>query len=253
MLPDILKQILAAKRDALAVAKAALPQSELARRCADLPPTRGFADALDAPGVRVIAEAKKASPSKGLIAPCYDPARVVRRYEALGAAACSVLTEERFFRGSLADLRAARAATALPLLRKDFLFDAYQLFEARAAGADAVLLIAAMLPNAQLADLAAQAHALGLDVLGEAHDAEEVDRLAALGLRVIGVNARDLRTFRTDLPAVRDLLTRIPPGRLAVAESAIASRADLESVGARRCLVGEALMRDPDLLPRLLK
>lgn len=253
MLPDILKQILAAKRDALAVAKAALPQSELARRCADLPPTRSFADALDAPGVRVIAEAKKASPSKGLIAPCYDPARVVRRYEALGAAACSVLTEERFFRGSLADLRAARAATALPLLRKDFLFDAYQLFEARAAGADAVLLIAAMLPNAQLADLAAQAHALGLDVLGEAHDAEEVDRLVALGLRVIGVNARDLRTFRTDLSAVRDLLTRIPPGCLAVAESAIASRADLESVGARRCLVGEVLMRDPDLLPRLLK
>ena len=253
MLPDILDKIVAAKREALAVAKAALPQSELVRRCADLPPTRGFADALDAPGIRVIAESKKASPSKGLIAPDYDPARNVRRYEALGAAACSVLTEERFFQGALADLRAARAATALPLLRKDFIFDAYQLFEARAAGADAVLLIAAMLPNAQLADLTAQAHALGLDVLGEAHDAEEVDRLVALGLRVIGVNARDLRTFRTDLSAVHGLLARIPADRIAVAESAITSKADLETVGARRCLVGEALMRDPDLLPRLLK
>ena len=253
MLPDILQKILAAKRDALAVAKATLPQTELARRCADLPPTRGFADALDAPGVRVIAEAKLASPSKGLIAPDYDPARAVRRYEALGAAACSVLTEERFFRGSLADLRAARAATDLPLLRKDFVFDAYQLFEARAAGADAVLLIAAMLPNAPLADLAAQAHALGLDVLGEAHDAEEVDRLVALGLRVIGVNARDLRTFRTDLAAVRGLLSRVPADRIAVAESAITCKADLEATGARRCLVGEALMRDPGLLPRLLK
>lgn len=253
MLPDILEKIFAAKRDALAVAKAALPQSELARLCADLPLTRGFADALDTPGIRVIAESKKASPSKGLIAPDYDPARNVRRYEALGAAACSVLTEERFFQGSLADLRAARTATALPLLRKDFIFDAYQLFEARAAGADAVLLIAAMLPNAQLADLTAQAHALGLDVLGEAHDAEEVDRLVALGLRVIGVNARDLRTFRTDLSAVHGLLTRIPADRIAVAESAITSKADLETVGARRCLVGEALMRDPDLLPRLLK
>ena len=110
-----------------------------------------------------------------------------------------------------------------------------------------------MLPNAQLADLAAQAHALGLDVLGEAHDAEEVDRLVALGLRVIGVNARDLRTFRTDLSAVHGLLARIPADRIAVAESAIASKADLETIGARRCLVGEALMRDPDLLPRLLK
>ena len=253
MLPDILRQILAAKRDALAVAKAAVPQSELARRCADLPPTRGFAEALAAPGTRVIAESKKASPSKGLIAPAYDPAANVRRYEALGAAACSVLTEERFFLGALADLRAARAATALPLLRKDFLFDAYQLFEARAAGADAVLLIAAMLENARLADLAAQAHALGLDVLAEAHDAEEVDRLAALGLRVIGVNARDLRTFRTDLAAVRALIARVPRGCLAVAESAIASKADRDATGATRFLVGEALMRNPALLPELLK
>ncbi len=248
---DILCRIVEAKRVALAAAKAAQPQAELARRCADLPPTRGFAAALAAPGIRVIAESKKASPSKGLIAPDYDPAANVRRYERLGAAACSVLTEERFFLGSLADLRAARAATALPLLRKDFVFDAYQLFEARAAGADAVLLIAALLEDARLADLAAQAHALGLDVLGEAHDAEETDRLVALGLRVIGVNARDLRTFRTDLAAVHALLGRIPEDCIAVAESAITSRADLAATGARCCLVGEALMRDPGLLREL--
>lgn len=253
MLPDILAQILAAKREALAAAKARTPLAELRARCAELPPTRGFAAALAKPGVRIVAETKRASPSKGLIASAYDPAANVRRYEALGAAACSVLTEERFFLGSLADLRAARAATALPLLRKDFLFDAYQLFEARAAGADAVLLIAVLLPNTQLADLAAQAHALGLDVLAEAHDAEEVARLVGLGLRVIGVNARDLRTFRTDLAAVRGLIAQIPEGRLAVAESAIRSKDDLAATGARCALIGEALMRNPTLLPELLK
>ena len=253
MLPDILAQILAAKREALAAAKARTPLAELKARCADLPPTRGFAAALAKPGVRIVAETKRASPSKGLIASAYDPAANVRRYEALGAAACSVLTEERFFLGSLADLRAARAATALPLLRKDFLFDAYQLFESRAAGADAVLLIAVLLPNTQLADLAAQAHALGLDVLAEAHDAEEVARLVGLGLRVIGVNARDLRTFRTDLAAVRGLIAQIPGDRLAIAESAIRSKDDLAATGARCALIGEALMRDPALLPELLK
>lgn len=251
---DILCRIVEAKRMALAAAKATVSQSEFARRCVDLPPTRGFAAALAAPGNRVIAESKKASPSRGLIAPDYAPAANVRRYERLGAAACSVLTEEHFFLGSLDDLRAARAATALPLLRKDFVFDVYQLFEARVAGADAVLLIAALLEDdAHLADLAAQAEALGLDVLGEAHTAEEVDRLVALGLRIIGVNARDLRTFRTDLAAVRALLGRIPRDRIAVAESAIHSRADLEATGARRCLVGEALMRDPSLLTELTR
>ena len=252
---DILDAIVAAKREALAAAKAREPLAELARRCADLPPTRGFAASLARPGLRVIAETKQASPSKGLIATAgYDPARNVRRYEALGAAACSVLTEERFFLGSLGDLRAARAATALPLLRKDFVFDAYQLFEARAAGADAVLLIAALVrDDARFADLAAQAATLGLDVLAEAHDAEEADRLVALGCRIIGVNARDLRTFRTDLAAVRGLLARIPGDRLAVAESAIRSQADAEAVGATRLLVGEALMRDPTLLLELLR
>ena len=214
MLPDILAQILAAKREALAAAKARTPLAELKARCADLPPTRGFAAALAKPGVRIVAETKRASPSKGLIASAYDPAANVRRYEALGAAACSVLTEERFFLGSLADLRAARAATALPLLRKDFLFDAYQLFEARAAGADAVLLIAAMLPNTQLADLAAQAHALGLDVLAEAHDAEEVARRVGLGRRGIGGYARARRPLRPPRPPGRGRIAQNPAGPL---------------------------------------
>lgn len=254
MSADILCRIVDAKRATLAATKVSIPQRELVQRCADLPPTRGFAAALAVPGIRVIAESKKASPSKGLIAPAYDPAANVRRYERLGAVACSVLTEERFFLGTLQDLRIARTATTLPLLRKDFIFDAYQLFEARAAGADAVLLIAALLTeDAQLTDLAAQAEALGLDVLAEAHTADEVDRLVALGMRVIGVNARDLRTFRTDLAAVRTLLGRIPEDRITVAESAIGSRADLERTGARCCLVGEALMRDPGRLRELCR
>ena len=252
MVPDILQRIVAAKRETLAAAKTVTPERELRARCRDLPPTRGFARSLAKPGVRIIAEAKKASPSKGLIAPDFDLERIVRAYEANGSAACSILTEERFFLGSLANLRRARAAVALPLLRKDFLFDPYQLLEAREAGADAVLLIAAMLPDAQLADLAGEAHALGLDVLAEAHDAEEVARLVALGLRVIGVNARNLRTFATDLSGVRALLAQIPEPCLAVAESAITSREDMAQVGARCFLIGEALMRRPGLLPELL-
>lgn len=252
MLPDILQRIVAAKRERLALAKQATPLRELRARCADLPPTRGFAEALARPGLRIIAEAKKASPSKGLIAPDFCVEAVVRRYAANGAAACSILTEEQFFLGSLDFLWAARAAVDVPLLRKDFLFEDYQLFEARAAGADAVLLIAAMLPDAQLADLAAQAQELGLDVLAEAHTEEEVDRLLTLGLRVIGINARDLRTFATDLGRVRALVARIPADRLAVAESAIFSKADMAATGATRFLIGEALMRDPTLLGRLM-
>ena len=249
---DILRRIVAAKRESLAAAKQRRSARELRARCADLPPTRGFAASLAKPGVRIIAEAKKASPSKGLIAPEFDLPTIVRAYAERGAAACSILTEERFFLGSLDYLRAARATVSLPLLRKDFLFEPYQLLEAREAGADAVLLIAAMLEDAQLTDLAGEAHALGLDVLAEAHTAQEVDRLVALGLRVIGVNARNLRSFATDLSLVRTLLARIPPDRLAVAESAIASREDMAQTGASRFLIGEALMRRPTLLPELL-
>ena len=253
MMPNILQQIIVEKRMTLAAAKAHRPVIEIKRRCADLPPTHGFAEALEKPGIRIIAEAKQASPSKGRIVKTgFHVPSIVQAYEAGGAAACSILTEERFFLGSLDFLRQARQITKLPLLRKDFIFDAYQIFEARDAGADAVLLIAAMLEDAQLEDLAAQASVLGLDVLGEAHIQEEVARLAALGIRIIGVNARDLKTFRTDLSAVRTLLREVPPTSLAVAESAIFSKADMHATGATRFLIGEALRRNPSLLPELL-
>ena len=252
MLPDILSRILAKKREVLADAKARLPEAELVRRCADLPPTRGFGAALARPGLHVIAEAKKASPSKGVIAEDFDVEAIVRNYERLGASACSILTEEAFFLGSLDVLRKARKATSLPLLRKDFIFDGYQLLEAREAGADAVLLIAAMLEDEPLRALYLQAETLGLDVLGEAHTAEEVERLAKAGVRIIGVNARDLRTFKTDLAIVRALIEKVPEACIAVAESAIFSKADMLATGARRFLIGEALMRKPELLRELL-
>lgn len=252
MTPDILNRIAARKRLRLEAAKAVCPLAELRARGADLPPTRGFLEALRRPGVRIIAESKKASPSKGLIAPDYDVAERVRRYEADGAAACSVLTEEDFFFGSPDDLVRARQATALPLLRKDFVFDAYQLHEARVLGADAVLLIAALLDDRRLTELAEEASGLGLDVLAEAHTAEETGRLCALGFPAIGVNARDLRTFRTDLAASAALLREIPQDRVAVAESAVFSKADMARTGARCFLIGEALMRRPELLRELL-
>ncbi len=252
MLPDILSRIVSKKRERLAEAKAHLPEAELVRRCASLPPTRGFGAALARPGLHVIAEAKKASPSKGVIAQDFDVEAIVRNYERLGASACSVLTEEAFFLGSLDIFRKARKATSLPLLRKDFIFDEYQLLEAREAGADAVLLIAAMLEDEPLRALYQQAKTLGLDVLGEAHTAEEVERLVDAGIRIIGVNARDLRTFKTDLASVRALIEKVPEGCLAVAESAIFSKADMLETGARRFLIGEALMRNPELLRELL-
>lgn len=252
MTPDILTRIVGRKRLRLDAAKAACPLAELRARAADLPPARGFLDSLRRPGIRIIAESKKASPSKGLIAPDYDPAACVRRYEADGAAACSVLTEEDFFLGSADDLVRARRAVALPLLRKDFVFDPYQICEARVLGADAVLLIAAMLEDARLEDLAGVAGELGLDVLAEAHTEEETARLCALGLPAIGVNARDLRTFRTDLSASAALLRMIPQDRVAVAESAVFSKADMAQTGARCFLIGEALMRRPALLRELL-
>lgn len=253
MVPDILQKIVAAKKERLQGLRQAMPKEELKRRCADAAPVHDFAEALARPGIRIIAEAKKASPSKGLIAPDFDVVRTVATYEQDGAAACSILTEEQFFLGSLDYLRLARKTVSIPLLRKDFIFDDYQLFEAREAGADAILLIAAMLEDAQLEDLAGQAHDLGLAVLGEAHDAEEIDRLLSMGLRIIGVNARNLRTFQTNLGAVHDLIARIPETHLAVAESAIFTKADMEQVGARRFLIGEALMRKPTLLRELVQ
>jgi indole-3-glycerol phosphate synthase len=197
----------------------------------------------------VIAEVKKASPSKGVIRADFDPVAIARRYAACGAAAISVLTEERYFQGSPGHLEAIRAAVDVPLLRKDFIVDPYQVEESRAWGADALLLIVAALDDAALRELHAAALELGLDVLVEAHTADEVDRAAAAGATLIGINNRDLRTFVTTLETAERLSERLPAGALGVAESGIETPADvarLRRAGYEVFLVGESLMRQPD-------
>ncbi|MDE3228480.1 MAG: indole-3-glycerol phosphate synthase TrpC, partial [Chloroflexota bacterium] len=198
---------------------------------------------------RLIAEVKRASPSKGLLAERYDPVAQARAYAAGGAAAISVLTEPRYFLGALEHLTAVRAAVAVPVLRKDFLLDPYQVYEARAAGADAALLILALLDDALAADLLALIRALGMEALVEAHTAAEVERAVRLGARVIGVNSRDLRSFAVDVAATRRLRALVPADRIFIAESGVASwrgAAQARAWGADAILVGEALMRAPE-------
>jgi indole-3-glycerol phosphate synthase len=247
----VLDEILAHKRVELEQARQRVAQGELARRAAVQPPPRGFRRALLAGGhgPRVIAELKRRSPSRGEIRRDFDPVAIARAYQAGGAAALSVLTDERFFGGSLAVLEAVRAATELPLLRKDFVIDAYQIDEARVAGADAVLLIVAALSKAELERLHAHALGLGLDVLVEVHDEAELDAAKGIGADLIGINNRDLRTFVTDLGVTERLARRVPQGALVVAESGIFGPEDvarLERAGAAAFLVGESLMREAD-------
>jgi indole-3-glycerol phosphate synthase len=245
----ILDDIVKARRVDVERAKREIPLAALESRPRYKAPRRGFAAALRARQPALIAEVKKASPSKGVIRADFDPVAVARAYAGAGAAAISVLTEERFFQGHSMHLEAIRDAVDVPLLRKDFVFDAYQLAEARAWGADAALLIVAMLDDAQLADLHAAALHLGLDVLVEAHTAEEAERAAALGARMIGINNRDLRTFVTSLQTAERLRSLIPAGAVAVAESGIDSPADIARLGRAgygAFLVGESLMRAPD-------
>jgi indole-3-glycerol phosphate synthase len=206
----------------------------------------------------VLAEIKRASPSAGAIRPGADPAAIAREYAAAGAAALSVLTDQRFFDGHLDFLARARAAVPLPLLRKDFIVDPYQVFEARAAGADAILLIVAALEPAQLAALLAESTRLGMDTLVEVHDEDEADVALAAGARLVGVNHRDLRTFTVDMGLTARIAPRLPPAVVLVAESGIRTADDLRAVGdagAHAVLVGEALMRAPspgDALARLV-
>lgn len=250
-MPTVLDEILESKRCEVDAARARAPDVELERALAAAPPTRSFAARLTAPGpIRVIAEVKKASPSAGVIRPDFDPVEVARRYERHGAACVSVLTDAPYFQGSLGDLTAVRAAVGLPLLRKDFVIDRYQLLEARLAGADAVLLIAEALPGDELATLHRQAVELGLDVLVELHDAEQLPRVLDCGAKLVGINNRDLRTFSTRLEHTLDLLPRIPAGVAVVSESGIRTRDDLvrlSAAGVRAVLVGESLMRSPDI------
>jgi len=246
----ILEAILAHKRAETAARRAAVPEAALRARPTWTEPRRGFRAALArAAAPVVIAECKRASPSRGVIRADYDPAAHALSYARGGAAALSVLTDERFFQGSLAHLAAARAACTLPCLRKDFLVDPYQVVEARAWGADAVLLVAAGCPPALGASLLATAAALELDVLVEVHDEAELAWAVEAGATLVGINNRDLRTFRTSLETTERLARRVPPGVLVVAESGIATAADvarMHAAGAHAVLVGEALMAAPD-------
>jgi len=245
----LLDRILERKRAEVAELRRTTDERELGARARAAGPTRGFARALVVSArPRVIAEFKRASPSKGEIRPGADPAEIARAYAAAGAAALSVLTDRDFFRGSLDDLRRARAACDLPVLRKDFTIDRIQILEARAAGADAVLLIVAALSDASLRELLACAHETGVDALVEVHTAAELERALAVDTQLIGINNRDLHSFKTDVAVTRALLPRAA-GRIVVSESGLDScellRA-LEAEGVQAFLVGEALMRAQD-------
>lgn len=248
---NILTDILATKYQEVRQRRAAASLADLDARAAGQSAPRGFRAALDrAPGFGLVAEIKRASPSKGLIRADFDPPAHARAYQAGGAACLSVLTDEQYFQGADTFLAAARAACDLPVLRKDFMVDPWQAAEARAIGADAILLIMAALDDGALAEIEAAAIERGMDVLIEVHDAAELDRALKLRSRLIGVNNRDLRDFSVDFARTYELVGRAPPGCTFVAESGLATRADLAAMAAHgvRCfLIGESLMRQPDI------
>ena len=258
-IPDILAKIVEHKTGELAAIKSATSLDELKLRIADLEDQpRGFEralrDAACSGWTPIIAEVKKGSPSKGVIRPDFDPLEIAETYEANGATCLSVLTDEHFFLGNIRYLPVIRETVRLPLLRKDFIFDPYQIYEARAFGADAVLLIAAMLDLAQLREFSALAAELYLDVLLEVHDEEEMEAALKTDCRLIGVNNRNLRTFVTDLGTTGRLAGMLPADRLLVAESGINCRADilrLQNDGAGAFLIGESLMREEDVGAKL--
>jgi indole-3-glycerol phosphate synthase len=250
---DILARILAAKRREVDESRQRIPLEEIRRRAAEASPPRGFEQSLRrkiaAGGPGIVAEIKRASPSKGLIRADFDPARIAASYERNGAACLSVLTDREFFGGSAEDLRAARAACSLPVLRKDFMVDPYQVYEARSWGADCILLIIDSASDGDLRALEDLALELGMDVLVESHDAAQLDRALAFRTPLIGVNNRDLKSFETHLETTLSLAGRVLGGRLLITESGIGSAEDvrrLETAGVSAYLVGSALMSAPD-------
>ncbi|HEY5946276.1 MAG TPA: indole-3-glycerol phosphate synthase TrpC [Kofleriaceae bacterium] len=247
----ILDKILAVKREEVAAARAERSFADVDAAARAAAPTRAFAEALRRPSgapMRVLAEIKRASPSAGPIRPGADPAEIAAEYAGAGAAAISVLTDKQFFDGELAFLGRVRERVSVPLLRKDFVVDAYQIAEARAAGADAVLLIVAALSEREVTELLAAAASYHLDTLVEVHDLREVDIALAAGATLIGVNHRDLRTFTMDMTLTAQIAPRVPAGTVLVGESGIRSAADVRALadaGAHAVLVGEHLMRAP--------
>ena len=250
---DILEQIVAVKRDEISLARRRRDLASLRRDAESLGGQRDFASGMRrkmaSGAAAVIAEVKKASPSKGVLREKFVPQQIAESYERHGAATLSVLTDAQFFQGSAAYLKQARAACALPVLRKDFMVDAYQVFEAREMGADCILLIAACLDDAQMIDLEAQAHELRMAVLVEVHDGAELDRALRLATKLVGINNRNLRSFQVTLQTTLDLLKNVPADRLLVTESGILARDDVKRMRDAQVhafLVGEAFMRAPD-------
>ena len=247
---NILDRIVEARRESIAHRKRVLP--EVALKIAvekKVPPPRDFSSALTRDGINIIAELKKSSPSKGLLREVYAPAALASGFEAAGAASLSVLTEEDFFHGSLADLKEASRVTTIPILRKDFIVDPWQVWEARAAGADSFLLIAAILNDAVLAQLLELGRALKMEPLVEVHDANELVRVIASGARIIGVNNRDLRDFQVHIETSLALIEGVPDDCIAVSESGLRTHADLDrlrSAGFDAFLIGEHLMKEAD-------
>jgi len=251
---EMLDKIVAQKREEVKQRKKSLPLSRLKELIAQREATLDLALALEGTHTRLIAEVKRASPSRGVLCPNFDPVELAKKYAHGGAAAISVLTETNYFQGSLDHLAAIREEMILPLLRKDFIFDPYQVYESRAYGADALLLIVAILNQEQLEELLSLSHNLGLSCLVEVHNEGEVERALHSQTKIIGINNRDLATFTTDINTTRRLLPLIPQGRIVVSESGIRSRSDIAKLkgwGVNAVLVGEALVTAGDIVTKL--